>query len=77
MSEIVPTDKPTQYVADGIHAAVVAIEMNGERYVFVGDILGFDVDYSDPPMFARDYETYRQDLTIHFIGGVQEQTQKT
>lgn len=77
MSEIIPTDKPTQYVADGIHAAVVAIEMNGERYVFAGDILGFDVDYGDPLSFARDYGTYRQDLTIHFVGYIQQQVQKT
>lgn len=73
MSEIIPTDKPTQYVADGIHAAVVAIEMNGERYVFAGDILGFDVDYSDPLSFARD----SQDLTIHFVGDMRQQVQKT
>lgn len=73
MSEIIPTNKPTQYVADGIHAAVVAIEMNGERYVFVGNILGFEVDYSDPPRLARD----SQDLTIHFVGDMQQQTQKT
>lgn len=73
MSEIIPTDKPTQYVADGIHAAVVAIEMNGERYVFAGDILGFDVDYGDPLSFARD----SQDLTIHFVGDMRQQVQKT
>ena len=73
MSEIVPTDKPTHYVADDIHAAVVAIEMNGERYVFAGDILGFDVNYNDPLSFARDY----QDLTIHFIGDMRQQVQKT
>lgn len=73
MSEIIPTDKPTQYVADDIHAAVVAIEMNGERYVFAGDILGFDIDYSDPLSFARD----SQDLTIHFVGDMQQQVQKT
>ena len=73
MSEIVPTDKPTQYVADDIHAAVVAIEMNGERYVFAGDILGFDVDYGYPLSFARD----SQDLTIHFVGDMQQQVQKT
>lgn len=73
MSEIVPTNKPTQYVADSIHAAVVAIEMNGERYVFAGDILGFDVNYNDPLSFARDY----QDLTIRFIGDMRQQVQKT
>ena len=73
MSEIIPTDKPTQYVADGIHAAVVAIEMNGERYVFAGDILGFEVYYDDPMSFARD----SQDLTIHFVGDMQQQVQKT
>lgn len=73
MSEIVPTDKPTQYVANGIHAAVVAIEMNGERYVFAGDILRFDVDYGDTLSFARD----SQDLTIHFVGDMRQQVQKT
>lgn len=78
MNEMERTDNITRYEPEDVSAAIVAIEIDGRRYVFAGNISGFELSREDgySSMSAMFMPRAEHDLTVHFVGDVVQQVQE-